>query len=286
MRRRARSTTGSHLPRPNDDPSRAEAVYAPDGVPPSFDLVIPVYDEATILEDTVTRVRAAVAHLPYRVQITIADNASTDATPAIAARLAADHPDVRSLRIESKGRGGALRAAWSSSDADILGYTDADLSTRLDALGPLVAAVASGHSELAIGSRLLPGARIRRGLKREVISRSYNRILRTLLRVGVHDAQCGCKVIRAGAARDLLPLVEDDGWFFDTELIVAAERSGLRVLEVPVDWVDDPDSSVDIVATAREDMAGVWRLLRRHAHLPVPMVGRHAPIPVERSPAP
>ncbi len=137
---------------------------------------------------------------------------------------------------------------------------DVDLSTDLRALLPLVAPLLSGHSDVAIGSRLAHGAKVVRGAKRELISRAYNTILRTVLRVRFSDAQCGFKAVRADTARELLADVRDDEWFFDTELLVRAQRRGLRIHEVPVDWVDDPDSRVDIVRTARSDLRGVARL--------------------------
>src|SRR5262249_6750806 len=134
-----------------------------------------------------------------------------------------------------------------------------------DALLPLVAPLLSGHSDLAIGSRLAPGARVIRGWKREVISRTYNLILRATLGTRVSDAQCGFKAIRGDLARELLPMVADNNWFFDSELLLLAERRGLRIHEVPVDWVEDPDSRVDLVATAWEDLKGIWRLHRHPA---------------------
>ncbi|WP_345712311.1 GtrA family protein, partial [Kineococcus glutinatus] len=137
---------------------------------------------------------------------------------------------------------------------------DVDLSTDLAALLPLIAPLLSGHSDVAIGSRLAHGSRVVRGPKREFISRSYNLLLHGALRVRFSDAQCGFKAIRKDAADALLPLVEDTGWFFDTELLVLAERAGLRIHEVPVDWVDDPDSRVDIVTTALADLRGMGRL--------------------------
>jgi putative flippase GtrA len=144
----------------------------------------------------------------------------------------------------------------------VLVYMDVDLSTDLAALLPLVAPLISGHSDLAIGTRLSRSSRVVRGLKREVISRGYNLLLRRTLATSLSDAQCGFKAIRGDVARRLLPLVEDSGWFFDTELLVLAERAGLRIHEVPVDWIDDPDSRVDIVSTARADLAGIARMLR------------------------
>ncbi|QYN34327.1 bifunctional glycosyltransferase family 2/GtrA family protein [Pseudonocardia sp. DSM 110487] len=228
-----------------------------------LDIVVPVHNEEVDLEPSVRRLHEHLSgQFPYAFRITIADNASTDATPLIAARLAAELPDVTALRLAEKGRGRALREAWSTSDAHVLAYCDVDLSTDLAALLPLVAPLISGHSDLAIGTRLARTSRVVRGAKREFISRSYNLLLRGTLGAGFSDAQCGFKAIRADVAQRLLPLVEDAGWFFDTELLVLAERSGLRIHEVPVDWVDDPDSRVDIVATAVADLKGIARVGR------------------------
>jgi hypothetical protein len=233
---------------------------------PVVEVVIPVYNEVRELERSVRTVRAYLDdRFPLSARVTIADNASTDGTWDVAARLSAQIAGVRALRLEQKGRGRALKAAWSASDAAVLAYMDVDLATDLDALLPLVAPLVSGHSDIAIGTRLAPGARVLRGAKREVISRGYNLLLRTLLRTGFTDAQCGFKAVRSDAARALLPLVDDDAWFFDTELLALAEHNGMRIHEVPVDWVDDPDSRVDIVRTAAADLRGTWRLWRRFA---------------------
>lgn len=226
-----------------------------------LDLVIPVYNEERILAESIGTVHAYLTeHFAYPFRITIADNASTDMTLEVALRMARSYPGVRVVHLDAKGRGRALKAVWRSSDALVLAYLDVDLSTDLDALAPLVAPLMSGHSDLAIGSRLAHGAHIVRGRKRDFISRTYNRILRLALGVEFTDAQCGFKAIRADVARDLLPLVEDNTWFFDTELLVLAERADLRIHEVPVDWYDDPDSRVDVVATAKDDLRGVWRM--------------------------
>ncbi|MYT70323.1 MULTISPECIES: bifunctional glycosyltransferase family 2/GtrA family protein [unclassified Streptomyces] len=228
---------------------------------PVLDVVIPVYNEETDLGECVHRLHAhLVRTFPYRFRVTIADNASTDTTPQVAHRLTAELQGVRYFRLEQKGRGRALRTVWSASDAPVLAYMDVDLSTDLNALLPLVAPLISGHSDLAIGSRLARSSRVVRGPKREFISRAYNMILRGSLQARFSDAQCGFKAIRRDVAQVLLPLVEDTGWFFDTEMLVLAERAGLRIHEVPVDWVDDPNSTVHIVKTATDDLKGVWRV--------------------------
>jgi len=228
---------------------------------PHVDIVVPVRNEE---RDLALSVRRLVAYLresfPFRAQITIADNGSTDATWVVADRLARELPEVRAVHMELPGRGRALRAIWSQSEAEVLAYMDVDLSTDLNALLPLVAPLLSGHSDLAIGTRLARGSRVIRGPKRELISRGYNLLLRTLMGARFSDAQCGFKAIRRDQARALLPLTRDTGWFFDTELLVLAERAGLRIHEVPVDWIDDLDSRVDIIATALADLRGMARL--------------------------
>src|SRR3954462_6155972 len=252
-------------------PGTSDAAPAPGPRPPVLDVVVPVHNEETDLEPCLRRLHAHLSALPFPFRITVAENASTDATVEVAHRVAAELPGIEVLVLPEAGRGRALRTAWLRSDAPVLVYMDVDLSTDLAALLPLVAPLISGHSDMAIGTRLSPSSRVVRGLKREVISQSYNLLLRRALATSLSDAQCGFKAIRADVAQRLLPLVEDTGWFFDTELLVLAERSGLRIHEVPVDWVDDPDSRVDIVATARADLAGITRMLRAFAtgRLPV-----------------
>jgi putative flippase GtrA len=239
---------------------------------PVLDVVVPVYNEQAALASSIRRLhRHLREHFPFEARITIADNASVDGTAGVAAELAAELPDVRVVRLEQKGRGHALHTVWSASDAPVLAYMDVDLSTDLAALAPLVAPLISGHSDLAIGTRLGRGSRVVRGAKREFVSRCYNLILKSTLAAGFSDAQCGFKAIRADVAHLLLPHVADTGWFFDTELLVLAERSGLRIHEVPVDWVDDTDSRVDILATATADLKGIARLLGGFAHGSIPV---------------
>jgi putative flippase GtrA len=225
------------------------------------EIVVPVHNEQDDLPRAIRRLCAYLRDFPFTTLITIADNASTDATLPHALDLAGELPDVRVVRLDAKGRGRALREVWAASTARVVAYMDVDLSTDLSALLPLVAPLLSGHSDVAIGSRLARSARVVRGPKRELISRSYNLLLHTALLARFSDAQCGFKAMRTECARALLPHVQDSGWFFDTELLVLAERSGLRIAEVPVDWVDDPDSRVDIVATALADLRGVARLI-------------------------
>jgi glycosyltransferase involved in cell wall biosynthesis len=229
----------------------------------ALEIVVPVYNEQA---GVAASIRVLHSYLSESMEvpwiITIADNASVDRTLEIAIDLTYELDRVRVLHLDEKGRGRALKQAWLASDARVLAYVDVDLSTDLRGLPPLVAPLLSGHSDIAIGTRLAASSRVSRGGKREFISRSYNFLLRRTMGARFSDAQCGFKAIRSDVAAQLLPLVEDDGWFFDTELLILAERSGMRIHEVPVDWVDDPDSRVDIMTTAREDIRGMIRVTR------------------------
>jgi len=227
------------------------------------EIVIPVFNEERALRPNVELLLGYLREeFPFACGVVIADNASTDATQAIARELEREHHEVAALRIDRKGRGLALRTTWLSSAADVVAYMDVDLSTNLTSFLPLVAPILSGHSEVAIGTRLGHGAHIRRQVKREVLSRGYNALIHTCFRAGFSDAQCGFKAVRSDVARRLVPLVADDGWFFDTELLLLAERNGMRIHEVPVDWIEDLDSRVDLGATIAADLSGLWRVRR------------------------
>jgi putative flippase GtrA len=239
---------------------------------PLLDVTVPVYNEEADLEPCVRRLDDYLANqFPHTYRITIADNASTDSTLRLAERLARELGNVRVVHLEEKGRGNALRRVWLASDSPVLAYMDVDLSTDLNALAPLVAPLVSGHSDLAIGTRLSRSSRVVRGPKREFVSRSYNFLLQSLMGARFSDAQCGFKAIRADVAQQLLPHTLDKAWFFDTELLVLAERCGLRCAEVPVDWTDDPNSKVDIVRTALEDLRGMYRMTTDMARGRIPL---------------
>lgn len=194
-------------------------------------------------------------------RVVIADNGSTDSTPEIGRRLSDEHEDVGYLRLEQRGRGRALKAAWSASSADAVAYMDVDLSTDLAALPELVGVIETGRCDVAIGSRLCTGANVTgRSLKREVISRAYNLLIRAMFFVGFRDAQCGFKAVSRNAADSLVPLIQDNGWFFDTEMLLVAEKVGYSIEEVPVSWTDDPDTRVRVLNTAWVDFKGLLRM--------------------------
>lgn len=250
----------THSLRGRPDPLQLAAVGSV-AVGVTVEIVVPVHNEVRVLEQSVSRLRDYLNHdFPFSSVVTIADNASSDGTWRVARRLAATMSGVKAVRLEEKGRGLALAHVWGASDAAVVAYMDVDLSTKLSSLLPLVAAVISGHSEVAIGTRLAVGSSVGRGPIREIISRSYNSLLRMAVGEKFSDAQCGFKALSSSAARQLLPSIQDGGWFFDTELLIAAERAGMRVHEVPVDWIDDPDSRVKILRTAWGDLTGLCRV--------------------------
>ena len=256
-----------------------------------LEVVVPVYNEQASLDRSIRTLHAYLdAEFDQSWKITIADNASTDSTLEIATLLTYDLDRIGVLHLDEKGRGRALKRAWLDSTAKVVAYVDVDLSTDLRGLPPLVAPLLSGHSDIAIGTRLAASSRVTRGRKREFISRSYNFLLRRAMGAQFSDAHCGFKAMRTDVAASLLPLVEDTGWFFDTELLILAERSGMRIHEVPVDWVDDPDSRVDVMATARADLRGMWRVTRGLVSGRIPVdrlyaeLGRH-PFAAPRPPS-
>ena len=229
-------------------------------------IVIPVYNEKAQLAQSIARLHAHVrSRCPFDAEIVIADNGSTDGTLEVAHSLAKRHDGVRPVHLRDKGRGRALKRCWTESSADILSYMDVDLSTDLDAFPGMISALAGGGFDVAAASRLLNPRLVTRSLKRGFISRSYNLLIKAFFRTTFSDAQCGFKAITRTAARELLPLVEDAGWFFDTELLVLAEKLGYRIFDFPARWVDDPDSRVNLWQTAVGDFRGLLRLRRNVA---------------------
>mgnify|MGYP001453472048 FL=1 len=227
---------------------------------PSIDIIIPVHNEEAVLLDSIGRLSQFLQENiqnPWR--ITIADNASTDATRSIAQLLAQDFPGVGYLFIPEKGRGRALRASWLNSTADFVSYMDVDLSTDLRHVPELIAALESGF-HIAIGNRLNRESEVTRGFKREIISRCYNALIKGLFFTSFPDAQCGFKALNRRTAATIVPHVVNNNWFFDTELLILAAKRGYQIKSLPVTWIDDPESSVNITSTVKEDLKGLFRL--------------------------
>ena len=229
----------------------------------TLDVVLPVLNEELTLLDAVATLRDFMSSRlsEYHWRIIVADNGSTDGTRDIGTRLAEELSEVRYTHLVERGRGRALRETWLASRSDIVGYMDVDLSSDLRVFPELVAAVSSGDYDVAIGSRLMGGSRVMgRSASREIFARSYSLLFRTMFLARFRDAQCGFKALSRRAADELLPLVRDNGWFFDTELLLLAENAGYRIKELPVSWTDDPDSRVRVIPTAVENVKGLLRL--------------------------
>ncbi len=230
----------------------------------SLDVVLPVLNEEKALPATVHTLCDFLSRClsEYDWRVVIADNGSTDSTQAIGTQLAKELPGVGYTRLQERGRGIALRTAWLASSADIVAYMDVDLSADLGAFPQLVTAIDGEGYEIAIGSRFEKGSKVSgRSATRELLARSYSLLFtKAVFFAGFHDAQCGFKALSRRAANDLLPLVRSRGWFFDTELLLLAERNGYRIKELPVVWTDDPDSRVGLLSTGAELMKGLLRL--------------------------
>jgi len=229
----------------------------------SVDVVVPVYNEERDLPKSIPVLRDFLSSdaFPYEWRIVIADNASTDNTSAVGRTLEdSAGGQVEYARIERKGRGFALKQTWLASPMDIVSYMDVDLSTGLGAFPALIGAIVDDRYDIAIGSRLATGSRISRSLKRRVLTRGYNALIKGMFLTRFSDAQCGFKAISREAAQQIMPLIEDNNWFFDTELLILGEKLGYRVKDVPVEWVEDPDTRVKIGATVMEDLRGLLRL--------------------------
>ena len=247
----------------HSSPNRMTALQTKQPAEVTLEVVIPVLNEAHVLAHSVGVLRRFLTEsMPYRWRVVIVDNGSTDGTAEVATQLAAENPDVQFLRLEKRGRGRALRHAWMQSSADMVCYMDVDLSTDLTGLLPTLRALHKEGYDIAVGSRLMRGARIRRCLKRDVISRIYNLFLKAVLLTRFSDAQCGFKALTHEAVQRLVPQVKDEAWFFDTELLALAEKQGYRIKDIPVVWIEDNDSRVKIMRTAWEDIKGVLRVRR------------------------
>ncbi|MGB3683103.1 MAG: glycosyltransferase [Rubrobacteraceae bacterium] len=231
-----------------------------------LEVVIPVYNrDKELAENIPVLCDYLEAYSPYRWSVTIVDSASTDATAAVAEGLAARYGHrITVLQLDGKGRGIALKAAWMTSGADVVSYMDADLLGGLESFLPLIAPLASGYADLAVGSRLLSGATVTRGWRPRLVSQGYNLLLKALFAAGFSDARCGFKAIRGEVARDLVPFVEDDGRLFDTELLLLAEEEGYRIFEVPVDWsqsqTDNLKSHPNTDKSLAEELRGLLRV--------------------------
>jgi glycosyltransferase involved in cell wall biosynthesis len=230
----------------------------------TVEITVPVYNEEKELEKHITILsNFCKKHLTaYDWHITIADNASVDNTPVIAATIAKKNTNISHFRLEQKGRGRAVKRVWSTSGADYCVYMDLDLSTDLIHLPKIIQALENGY-DIAIGSRLAKGAKVEgRTMIREITSRALNFFfIQLFFHTKFTDAQCGFKGVTKHVVEKLIPKIEDNGWFFDGELLIMAEKMGYKIYEEPVHWIDNPGSTVRLVATIWGDMKVMYRLL-------------------------
>lgn len=232
----------------------------------SVEIALPAYNEEDSLQNSVEQLQKSIQNIElknYKIIITIVDNASTDSTSKIAKRLAKQYNNLNYIHLNKKGRGRALRECWKKSKADVLTYMDIDLSADLKYLSKLVNAVSNDKADIAIGSRLIEGAKVSgRTISREIISRGYNLLIRIIFATKFYDAQCGFKAVSKKAFNKLEPLILNQNWFFDSEMLIIAHKLGMKIKEIPISWKDDPTSTVKIAKTASEDLLGLWRLKR------------------------
>ena len=229
----------------------------------AVDFVIPVLNEEKALADTTKVLHQYLLNNlgEFKWRIVIVDNGSTDSTFSVAKNLSQKYNDVACVHLEKRGRGRALRQVWLDSNADVMAYMDVDLSTELSAIPYMLEAIEENGYDLAVGCRLKKGASVAgRPLRREITSRAYNFLIKGMFLTPIKDHQCGFKAISRKAALELLPLIRDTGWFFDSELLIIAWENGYRIREVPVTWKDDPDTRVRILSTAWVDFKGLMRL--------------------------
>lgn len=231
----------------------------------TVEITIPVYNEEKELEERVgVLYDFCLKHLSptYNWHITIADNASTDSTPTVGNTLQRKYPQVDLFRLKEKGRGRAIKQSWSKSNADYCVYMDLDLSTDLVHLPKIIKALEKG-SDIAIGSRLAKGAKVEgRTMIREITSRTLNFFfIQFFFHTHFTDAQCGFKAVTKNVVQKLIPRVQDNGWFFDGEMLIVGEKMGFKIYEEPVHWVDNPGSTVRLVSTIYGDIKVIWRLL-------------------------
>lgn len=229
----------------------------------TLDVVIPVLNEEVGLPISVEKLHEFLTehldHMDWR--ILIADNGSTDSTQQVCQEMSNKFERVDFIHLEQRGRGRALSKAWLESKADVVSYMDVDLSTDLAFFPELIESITSGRFDIAIGSRLIKGSNvIGRSAKREFFSRAYSAVFRIMFFTSFKDAQCGFKALSRKTVNELIPLVKDTGWFFDTELLLLAQHNGFRIKELPVKWTDDLDSRVDVIKTSYLDLKGLLRL--------------------------
>ena len=227
-----------------------------------IDLVLPVYNGENYIEKSIRKLHDWIKQNPdHEYNIVIAINASTDNTLNIAKKLESELPnEIRVMNIPQKGRGVAIRTGWENSNAEICAYMDADLSADLKHITEIIEPIIKNEAQICCGSRKMQDSSVKTTLMRGVLSWLYNLTLRTTLGLKIADSQCGFKSIRTDAAKKIIPLVESNGWFFDSELLVIAQKNGFKIKAVPVKWIDDVQTTVIVPKIVTEFLKGIKRM--------------------------
>lgn len=214
-------------------------------------VVFPAHNEAGKLEEAVRQTKQAMTAITPSYELLIAEDGSTDGCAELARAIAANDPVVRHIHSDARlGRGKALNRAFKVARGEVIMFMDVDLSTDLAYLKPLISAIRDEHYEIAIGSRLLRESETKRSLKRSTLSTVYNFLVRLILSSKLRDHQCGFKAFRRTSLLNILDEIEDEHWFWDTELLVRAQRKGYRVKELPVHWEDKGAANTKVKAVS------------------------------------
>jgi len=222
-------------------------------------IVIPAYNEQETLTEKVTELNDFLTRKNLDSDIIIADNNSTDSTGMLAKNLAYRNNRIKCYFVPEKGKGSAIKRTWLAYNYTIYSFMDEDLSADLEYFPQLIDKIKNGY-DMAIGSRYIPGAESKRNLKRRIISRTYRTLFNLLFDLGIHDPQCGFKAISRNIRDNVIPKIEDDGFFFDTELLLRANHAGYKIKEVPIKWVEDPSSTVNMCKDIPKFLYGLARL--------------------------
>jgi glycosyltransferase involved in cell wall biosynthesis len=224
------------------------------------DVGLPVFNEEAALRRSVELLHGYLeSSATFRWRIVVIDNGSTDRTAALAMELGRELDGVELLQLGSRGKGRALRRLIETSEADIVSYMDIDLSTNLVYHGLLIEGIRCGY-DICFGTRLMQGSLTRRSLRREIVSRVFNRLVQLAFGAKFSDASCGFKAFRRDTVKALLPLIGSDSWCFDVELLLVAERNGMRLFEIPVEWIEGGQSKVELPKVTAEYLRELLRI--------------------------
>lgn len=238
----------------------------------TIDVLLPIYNEEKILDANIRLLFGYCQHhLAGDWQLMLIINGSVDQSLTIAENLAQEFEQIKIINLPTGGKGQALKTGLQYSTAEVAVYMDIDLAVALSALPPLISLVAENKGALAIGSRLLPASQTERSWLRNYSSKLYNWLANTLLRCQISDWQCGFKAMNLDVRQAVVPLIQDNYWFFDTELIALAQKNNLRIAELPVSWSENRyavrQSKIRPIRDGFIFLKNLWQLKKRLKNL-------------------